>query len=70
MHRCVVPECEGSSPPFSDQAAQALLPAGSCERYAPLHNASLGACDRDNFLNSTIACNQFVYETHDTTFAE
>lgn len=68
----MVPECEGYAPLFANEPAQALLPPTTCARYEPLHNTSLdsSSCDRDHFLNSTLDCDQFVYEHKDTTFAE
>nr|XP_049703476.1 organic cation transporter protein [Helicoverpa armigera] len=67
--RCMVPECEQSPAQFEDEAALALLPPGACQRYAPL--APHAACERDAFHhNHTIACDAFVYQNHDTIFAE
>ena len=73
VDRCAVPECEGLPGQFDNEAAAALLPAGACQRYAPLSGlgAGAGVCDRDAFhLNDTISCDTFVYETMDTIFAE
>uniref|UniRef100_A0A2A4K5Q8 Major facilitator superfamily (MFS) profile domain-containing protein n=2 Tax=Heliothis virescens TaxID=7102 RepID=A0A2A4K5Q8_HELVI len=67
--RCMVPECEQTPPHYEDEAALALLPAAACQRYAPL--APDAVCHRDAFhLNHTIACDAFIYQNHDTIFAE
>ncbi|KAJ8723058.1 hypothetical protein PYW08_002970 [Mythimna loreyi] len=69
--RCVVPECEVGVPQFDNEAASALLPPVSCQRYKPLAGPDLSGCDRNAFHdNQTVACDSFVYENMDTIFAE
>ncbi|KAM3955702.1 organic cation transporter protein [Aphomia sociella] len=68
--RCAVPECEGPYGLFANQTATALLPNVTCHRYEPLE-LEQRTCDREHFHPSHIVeCDQFIYENHDTIFAE
>ncbi|XP_045499390.1 organic cation transporter protein-like [Colias croceus] len=68
--RCVVPECEWGQPQFNNSTVEQLLPTDECRRYAPLE-PDLLTCDAQDFHpNDTVPCDRFVYENHDTIYAE
>ncbi|XP_026753260.3 organic cation transporter protein-like [Galleria mellonella] len=68
--RCTVPECEGPYSQFANETATALLPNVTCQRYEPLEPGQT-SCDRKQYHdNRLVECDQFVYENHDTIFAE
>ncbi|KAJ2951335.1 hypothetical protein O0L34_g5736 [Tuta absoluta] len=64
-HRCFVPECESSPAAWAagEWGAWALPEEGRCSRLKPLG----GGCEAEHFhLNTTVACDAWVYENNHT----
>lgn len=70
--RCLVKECEGQGGYFANKTIQDLLPTPNetCHRYQAVQADQISCDIKDYYLNKTIKCNDFVYETMNSIYAE